>query len=234
MFRILAAVLAATSCLCANAADVSGTASAIFTNPQPTGGAIATTGVGTSSFTWGAGFTPVNRMDFAGTSFASNFESPFKLGTLSYFNGLSGTGTVPDRVDLAVKLAFIDPLIPDVTSTFTLQLLSTLNNSTPDGNADFVKFTNLFSDTSFLVGSTTYRVKITGFENVVGDGFLVSDATQFHVREGSVASADLFAVVTTQTPQVPEPASYALILSGLALVAATRWRRRNTGGIGVA
>jgi len=234
MFRILAAALAATFCLCANAADVSGTASATFTNPQPTGGAIATTGVGTASFTWGARFTPVNQMDFAGTAFASNFESPFKLGTLAYFNGLSATGTVPNNVDLAVKLAFVDPLIPDVTSSFTLELLSTVNNSTPDANADFVKFSNVFSDTSFLIGSTTYRVKITGFENVVGDGFLVSDATQFHIREGSVASADLFAVVTSQTPAVPEPRSYVLMLTGLALVAGTSSRRRNTGAISVA
>ncbi len=72
---------------------VSGTASATFTNPQPTGGAIATTGVGTASFTWGARFIPVNQMHFTGSAFASNFESPFKLGTLAYFNGLSATGT---------------------------------------------------------------------------------------------------------------------------------------------
>jgi hypothetical protein len=234
VFRILAAISAAAFCVCANATDVSGIASATFENPQPIGGIITTTGVGTSSFTWGSWSSPVNQMDFAGTSFASNFESPFKLGTLTYFNGLSRSGSVPDTVDLAVKLAFASPLIPDVTSSFTMQLLSTVNSSTPDGNADYVTFGSVFSDTSFLIGSTTYRVKITGFENVVGDGFLVSDATQFHVREGAVASADLFAVVTTQTPAVPEPGSYATLLAGLALVAGTIWRRSNATGVGIA
>ena len=215
MFRLLAAFVATTLSVCAYAQDVTGAATATFVNPQPSSPPVVVFNVGTNNFSWGGGgFDPINTLRFDGSSFAANYESPFKLGTLSYYNGLSVAGTEPDTVDLAVKLQFSDPVIPDVTSNFTLQLISTPNDSTPDANADFVKFGNVFSDTSFIVGATTYRVKITGFQNIIGDGFLVSDTSQFHVREGSVAVADLYGIVTTQAPAVPEPGTYVSYAGG--------------------
>ena len=83
-----------------------------------------------------------------------------------------------------------------------------------------------FSTTSFPIGSTTCNVKPTGFEDIVGDGFLTSDDTALHVREGGTASADLFAEVTTQTAAVPEPQNMALMFAALGMTGLVARRRR--------
>jgi len=212
----------------AQAADVEGSTAGAWVNPLP--GTATTTGVGTSVFTWGdsTGFgTPPNQLSFAGGLFASAFETKFKVGTISYFNGTTALGTTADTVDLALTLNFSAPALGPVVSNYGFSLITTPNVGTPDENADFVSLPSLFSTTSFFIGSTEYRVKLTGFENVVGDGFLVSSDTEFHVREGGTASADLFAVVTTATP-VPEPETYALMLAGLGVVGMMARRRRQT------
>ena len=167
-----------------------------------------------------------NSLSFTGGLFASAFETKFKVGTLSYFNGTTALGSTADSVDLALTLNFTSPALGNVVGNYGFLLNSTPNTGTADENADFVSLPSLFSETSFLIGGTEYRVKLTGFENVVGDGFLASTASEFHVREGGTASADLYAVVTTATP-VPEPETYALMLAGLgALGFMTRRRKR--------
>jgi hypothetical protein len=209
----------------AQAADVEGSTSGVWVNPLP--GSATVTGVGTPVFTWGdsTGFgTPPNQLGFAGNAFASAFETKFKVGTISYFNGTTLLGTTADTVDLSLSLNFTSPALGAVVSNYGFALNTTPNVGTPDENADFVSLPSLFSTTSFLIGSTEYRVKLTGFENVVGDGFLVSSDTEFHVREGGTASADLYAVVTTAP--VPEPETYALMLAGLGAVGMVARRRR--------
>ena len=210
----------------AQAADVEGTTSGNWVNPVP--GTATVTGVGTPVFTWGdsTGFgTPPNQLSFAGGAFASAFETKFKVGTISYFNGTTAIGSTADSVDLALTLDFTSPALGGIVSNYGFSLITTPNTGTEDENADFVALPSLFSSTSFFIGSTEYRVKLTGFENVVGDGFLVSSATEFHVREGGTASADLYAVVTT-APAVPEPETYALMLAGLGVVGFMARRRR--------
>lgn len=208
------------------AADVEGSTSGVWVNPLP--GTATVTGVGTSTFTWGdssAFGSPPNSLSFTGGAFSSAFETKFKVGTISYFNGTTALGTTADSVDLGLTLNFTSPALGGVVGNYGFLLTTTPNVGTPDENADFVSLPSLFSETSFLIGGTEYRVKLTGFENVVGDGFLVSSATEFHVREGGTASADLYAVVTTASP-VPEPETYALMLTGLGLLGLAARRRR--------
>ena len=83
-----------------------------------------------------------------------------------------------------------------------------------------------FSTTSFPIGSTTCNVKPTGFEDIVGDGFLTSDDTALHVREGGTTPADPFAEVTPQTAAVPEPQNMALMFAALGMTGLAARRRR--------
>lgn len=227
--KLLATVCAlGAAALQAHADPVSGSTGGTWVNPIPSGGTLVTTGVGTSTFGWGDGSAfgvGANSLVFAGVGFASTTETPFKVGTVTYFNGTVAAGTDPDSVELALDLDFASPIIGHVVSNYTFGLVATTNTSDPDASADYVYLPSAFSSTSFAIGATTYSVKLTGFQNIVGDGFLTSDASQLNVREGLTASADLYAVVTTLTPAIPEPETYALMLAGLAALAAVARRR---------
>src|SRR5215216_2298684 len=73
----VATTLVALGSVPACATDVSGSASGIFVNPQPAG--ATTIGIGTSDIKYGVGFggSLPNDLTFAGTAFASPFETPF-------------------------------------------------------------------------------------------------------------------------------------------------------------
>src|ERR1700761_7810747 len=97
-------------------ADVIGTTSGVFVNPQPSSncgggaGSCVFTGVGTNTFTWGQGQPPPpNEMQFTGTSFNSPLETQFNAGSLFYFNGTTTSGTVPTSVDLQLTMNFTTP-----------------------------------------------------------------------------------------------------------------------------
>ena len=211
------------------AQSVGGSTAGTWVDPTPSLPPIVTTGLGTPDFTYGDGNgfgTGPNSLSFAGTTFASVVETPFRVGTITYFNGTTAVGTTPSSVMLNLGLTFTEPLLPPVFGSYLFTLNTTPNTSDPDASADFVDLPSGFSFTDFVIGSTTYRIRLTGFENVVGDGFLTSNPLQLHVREGLSARADLFAVVTTQVNTIPEPETYALMLAGLAAVGVFARRRR--------
>lgn len=211
------------------ASTVSGTVDGTWINPDPGVAPVVVSGVGTSNFTWGtpAG-TPANNVNFnnGGGNFTSNTETAFKVGTITYFNGTTDAGTSPNSVQLSLTLDFANPALGPVTSDYTFNIVSTTNTDDPDASADYLYLPTTFSTTQFLIDGTTYDVKLTGFENIVGDGFLDSSATALHVREGGTASADLFAEVTTQTAAVPEPQNLALMFAGLGMMGLVARRRR--------
>jgi PEP-CTERM motif len=201
----------------ARAADVEGNTGGTWVNPLPED--AVTTGIGTSSFTWGTGVDSApSSLSFLGTSFSESFEARFKVGSIRYFNG--AIFDAASSIELALSLAFTTPALSPIVSNYNFELVNTDNTGDPIASADFVNLPSAFSNTSFFIGPTEYRVKIVGFDNIVGDGFLLSNPLQFHVREQGTASADLFAIVTTQA--VPEPSTYALMLLGLLGVAAVR------------
>lgn len=223
--KTCAAVLAGGLMLAqAHAADVEGNTSGVWVDYLPATAAVA--GVGTPFFAWGIGFhgSPRSSLSFSGTSFSSPLETKFKVGRISYFNGTIVTGTGADALDLRLSMDFTTPALGTVTGDYGFTLINTDNSADPVASADIVKLPSFFSATSFMVGGTEYRIKLTGFENVLGDGFLASDASQFHVLEGRFASADLYAVMTAAP--VPEPETYALMLAGVGLVAFAARRRK--------
>jgi hypothetical protein len=207
------------------AADVQGSSSAVFINPQPSFADVS--GTGTNFFSFGSAVDSVgpSTLGFSSAAFSTNFGTPFKLGTLTFFNGTIAGNSGADSVDLSTTLNFTAPSIPSTTSDFSLILNNTTNTSDPDASADFVYFSGVGSVNSFLIDGIAYNVKISGFQNVIGDGFLTSDSTQFRVREASSATADLFGVVSIAN-NVPEPGSLALIGLGLAGFAGARLKKR--------
>jgi hypothetical protein len=232
LIAIVAAV-AALGSVPAIAADVVGSASAVFSNPTPSGTVF--TGNNTNNFHYGDNTgtgTPQNQLTFTGATFSSAFETPFLVGSLFYFNGTTGVGTNPTAVDLVLSTNFSTPSLPTVVSSFGLSLIVTPNTSDPDASADFVVLPSIFSPTVFNIGGTNYTVKLTGFGNVVGDGFLESSGTQLHVREGLSATADLFAEVTTDiSGGVPEPSTWAMMILGFAGVGVMAYRRKNKAAL---
>src|SRR6266705_354284 len=129
----VAATLVALGSVPARSDDVSGSASGVFVNPQPAG--AVTTGVGTSDLKYGVGFggSLPNELSFSGSTFAGPFETPFTVGTLSYFNGTTFQGTEPSAVDLAVTISFTAPIgVGAVLSPFALRLNSKPTSGTPD------------------------------------------------------------------------------------------------------
>ncbi|MET3132107.1 hypothetical protein AAKU55_002377 [Oxalobacteraceae bacterium GrIS 1.11] len=223
-----AVALAFTSLLAfsAQAADVAGRSSATFNDPTPH---TTYSGTGTNSFTWGnaAHFgTGPNNLTFTGSRFSSAFDQPFNLGTLSYFNGTTAVGSNATEVHFDSRLSFSQPSgLMTVNSDFVLGLNSTLNNGGPAHNGDYVSFAHPESTNTFTIQGVSYKVMITGFRNVVGDGFLESNANQFHVLEGHCAQADLYGTVVMAA--VPEPETYGMMLAGLAALGLVARRRKN-------
>ena len=86
---------------------VSGAVNGVWVNPNPSAAPVVVSGVGTSTFTWGTpDGTPANSVKFnsGGGNFTSSTETAFKVGTITYFNGTTASGTTPDSVQLALTL----------------------------------------------------------------------------------------------------------------------------------
>lgn len=207
------------------AADpVVGTSSGTWVDPTPPSATVS--GVGTPTFSWGR--TTANSIDDLLTftpvaGFSGTAGTPFKVGSVFYQNGAIFAGSQANSVSLQLDLNFSTPSFGPVTGKYVFDLVSTPNNSNPDQSADIINLPALSSSTSFVIGATQYQVKLSGFQNVVGDGFLTSSNSQFHVREQLSATADLYAVVTAQP--VPEPATYGMMLAGLGVLGLLARRR---------
>ena len=138
--------------------------------------------------------------------------------------GTTLDGTELTGLTLNLGLNFANPAIGLLAKSFALGLYSTPNTGSADENADYGYLPSLQSINNFLVDGQAYQFELRGFDNVRGDGHLNSSASEFHVREGQSATADVFGVLSA----VPEPGTWAMMLIGFAMIGvAMRSRRRD-------
>ena len=72
-----------------------------------------------------------------------------------------------------------------------------------------------FPTTIFTVDGVDYTLKLQ-FGSVAGSGF--SEVNQFHVLEGSTASADLIGIITASAPRSVPDSGSTLALMAMAIV----------------
>lgn len=224
MKKLLLSLALASLAMGAQAANVQGSASAVFDHPTPLDTVYS--GIGTDTFNWGSVVTGENRLSFSGSTFSAALNTPFKLGSFSYSNGTTVSGSNPATLDFTTFMNFTQPSLPVVAATFRLGLNGTTNTRDPRDSSDYVNFQQTTTSSQFIIGGVAYTVRIAGFQHVTGDGFLTAGGKQFHVKEGGQASVDLYGVVTTAP--VPEAETWALMLGGLGILSLVARRRKPT------
>jgi hypothetical protein len=208
----------------------SGDSAGTFVNPVGPGG-MMTTGTGTSLFTFGNGTgfnTGPSSLQYQNIAFSgAPAETAFQMGTLTYFNGTIQSGSQADSVDLSLAVTFTDPAGINQNFVYLMQLISTPNTADPNDSADYV-ILGTFPSTTFTSGGNTYTLTMA-FDHLQGGGF-IQTGNQFHVLEGSSATADLMGTVTQDlSGVVPEPSTYlagALLLLPFGAQAVRRLRTR--------
>ncbi|MEA5571141.1 choice-of-anchor K domain-containing protein [Calothrix sp. UHCC 0171] len=209
----------------AQALIFSGNSSGTWGEPDPGAFNIYATynGVGTNDFKWGLSLpdnprfaTPANSLLFEGTSFASNINSLFKIGDLSYYNGTVPLYTNVEKVPLNLRLSFNNPVVKTEVFEFDFKLINTQNDPnipiTDIANADYVFPTPAFAKRSFSYDGKEYTLELTGFSQ---DGGLTS-AKELRAIEGATTKAGIYAKINLvpATEKVPEPG----VVGGLSLL----------------
>jgi hypothetical protein len=156
-----------------------GTASATFSNPEPTCPPATCTGIGTNSITWGipgvdAPLGLPNSVSITDNSFTAQLGTPFVAGTIQYFNGSVQVGSEISEVDLLLNTMIDIPTlgIEDfaLSTLRPVSIINTLNTDDPTASADFLSIS-----------------PPSGASNSFGNNF--------HVLEGSMATAELYGII---------------------------------------
>ena len=172
---------------------------------------------GVASFSFGEG-APPNSFTFngvgsdGGKGFTTPGNTDFAIGSFSYFNGSTTDFPQYSSIDLGIALALTAPTMK--TSSFLYDFGIDLTPNTtgnPVTDGDIVSIANGTTSTTFTAGGVTYTLALAGFSTDGGKTF----TSQFLSPENSTANAEIYADITTDLVAVPEPASLALLASGL-------------------
>lgn len=197
-----------------------------FVNPAPTGATVS--GVGTNSFSWGAG--DPSSLTFSGGTFNTKPNTPFDLGTLTFHNG-SNTNDATS-VDFTTSFHFDNVPEKDTSFTTSFGLVNTPNTDDPIASADYVTIGNYGFTFNVLEGdtasvdlmaelSTGLNASPTGTaDSLIGpDPFEPSPNYQLTIVGLSNPSSGGF------TTSVPEPSTLELFASGSLLLLFLRPRK---------
>lgn len=198
---------------------------------NPIGGTTVT-GVDSNQIRWGNPATANGKsgFDFDGIAPATQTinpaTTPFILGTFTHINNpIYGGG--PSTVALAITVNFGNVVPPVVISPFKFSFLETPNYGNPCAAGgvppcpDKVTFLNNgISTSNVTINGVDFNLQILGFQT---GGSLVND---FITLESQATSADLVAQFVAVPPtQTPEPGTVILFGTGLAGLAAWRYRK---------
>ncbi|OKH36131.1 hypothetical protein NIES2101_37235 [Calothrix sp. HK-06] len=220
-------------CSQAKAVIFSGNSSGLWGKPNPGINYDARyTGVGTSAFTWGLSLpndsrfgTKANSLTFQGTEFNSNFNSLFKIGDLTYFNGTVPLYTSVEKVPLELQISFQSPTVIKENFNFDFNLINVPNDPNKPinsiDNADYLFIRPSTASRSFKYDGANYTLELTGFSQ---DGGLTS-VPEFRVVEGATTTAEIYGRITYVPPaeKVPEPG----IVIGLSSLGVYMLARKN-------
>jgi hypothetical protein len=166
-----------------------------------------------------------NKLTFVGTAFSTVPEQVFSVGSLSYLNGQTFSGTHVSSVPLGVSLNFLQPgpTQQQFQYSFTFNLTP---NSDQSSSADNLTLSENPAPQTFEVEQAKYDLKILGFS--VDNG--VTFTRDFQVPEDQIANGILLAQIKLaslpsspiepERPQdIPEPPLLeALLLAGATTV----------------
>ena len=204
-----------------------GTTSAIFTTPTPSSAVVS--GVGTSTFAWGRG--DPSSLTFAGTAFDTSPGTKFKIGTLTFHNGVIASGSGADSIDFKAPLHFTN--IPELDFTFKTKftLINTPNTDDPIASADQVSIGSFGYTFNVLEGITasvdvmaTLNTFLQGTPGGISNNYSdfepgpLDPSPTFVLGDISLANPTGGGFIT----QVPEPSSWFLLFLGLVII----WSRR--------
>jgi len=208
-----------------------GSDSGVFVNPAPA--TAVTSGVGTNIFRWGSG--DPSSLSFIGESFDTEPNTPFKLGHLTFHNGVIASGTGADSVTLDVLMSFDN--VPEKNSVFPINfhMINTLNTDDPIASADTVGIDGFSFTFNVLEGATASADIIAMLStnlSALPSGAVPTGAELFSTRPFDPSGNYSLSIVGFADPStggfiggsVPEPST--LLLVSLGLIAALTVRRR--------
>jgi prepilin-type N-terminal cleavage/methylation domain-containing protein len=196
-----------------------GNSAGVFSSPAGDSG-LVTNLVGlvkNAWFEWGSpaldlGYTVPNSLSFTGRSFTEIApEERFALGTLTYYNGSTYTGTNATSVQLEVTLDFSSPAAVE-RLPFTFNLLSTRNTKAErimdnrneeaerrmdDDDADYVYIPDVSTRFNTTIKGRTFYL-VLSFGSSSDNGF--TTINEFHTHENKTMTGTIFGRFTTKPP----------------------------------
>ena len=160
-----------------------------------------------------------NKLTFTKKSFAAIPDQIFPVGTLSYLNGQTFSGTNVSSVPISISLSLLEPA---QTQQFEYSFMFNLTPNTDTSSADSLTVSENPAPQIFKLAQETYSLKVLGFSPDNGTTF----TRRFQVPEDQAIDSTLFAQINranaiskspmqpTSPTEVPEPA----FLSGLAVL----------------
>lgn len=149
-------------------------------------------GVAVSSGSGGA--RKQNSIEFTGDTFTRIApDQEFKLGTLSYYNGTTQSGTNATAVQFGIDLALTTPGVTE-SLNYTFKLLSTPNaGKDDDADADYVWIPTVATSFRTIIKGKKFAL-VLRFGEHSKDGFTTIDT--FHAHEGKTLSGTIYGRLT--------------------------------------